>query len=382
MSDKGALGNWNTLGECSVGDFGSSSGWTGVLQIAIAPDGENVYGLVGGSSVTPQKIAVFDRDPISGALTQKEGAAGLVGEVPKSLDVDNLEISPDGGYLYAGNVAFRRDPDSGELSPMTATEACVSHRRGPGACAFRFLAISGDGTSAYAAGSDSPDYDGDLMIFERDVATGQLVQRPGEGGCFSAEGDAGYCRKGVGLSDAGPIAVTPDGGNVYAVGGDSLLAFDRSEDGSLTQKPGGAACIGMPDECTFAFAFYPGLDLSVPEDGRNVYVISPRDGAIDILDRETVDRDPAELTITLQPPARISTRKRSVRVGVEFDLEAGSAARCRLDRGRFTPCAERFRANARSRRSGRPHRIEIVTTDDSGNVGHPPLIEFTVVRRK
>ena len=75
-------------------------------SVAVSPDGKSVYvasvGLAGG-------IAIFERDPDTGDLSQDPGAAGCVNEtgsgctdgLSQLLGVETVEVSPDGKAVYA-----------------------------------------------------------------------------------------------------------------------------------------------------------------------------------------------------------------------------------------------------------------------------------------
>jgi hypothetical protein len=104
------------------------------------------------------------------------------------------------------------------------------------------LVFSRDGRSAYLAGN------GSLLSFAVDPTTGALTQLPDAGGCLVNRDDR---VPGCGTLPwlASPIAVSlsPDGGNLYAIGGylDGLLVgFDRDQvTGALAQHPGAGACL-------------------------------------------------------------------------------------------------------------------------------------------
>src|SRR5215211_3504498 len=83
---------------------------------------------------------------------------------------------------------------------------------------------------------------GGVRAADAGAATGDLTQKPGVAGCWSA---VGSCSPGTGLGGARSVAVSPDGRSAYVASqGDSAVSvFDRAVDGMLTQKPGMAACI-------------------------------------------------------------------------------------------------------------------------------------------
>ena len=109
---------------------------------AVSPDGKNVY-LVAQSNpeaVEGDAIDVFDRDPTSGALTQKAGAEGCFAASGRDgcakyqalHGANEAAVSPDGRNVYvatgAGIVVFARDATTGALTPRRQPDR-VSRRQ-------------------------------------------------------------------------------------------------------------------------------------------------------------------------------------------------------------------------------------------------------------
>jgi hypothetical protein len=144
-----------------------------------ARDGKSAY----VASELSNVLAVFDRDPGTGALTQKPGTAGCVSE----------------------------DGSGGLCQDGTALAGAVG------------VATSPDGNSVYVASHESDA----LAVFDRDPATGGLTQRPGLA-CVSENG--GACQDGTALDGAGGVAASADGKSVYvtSVESDAVAVFDRA----------------------------------------------------------------------------------------------------------------------------------------------------------
>jgi DNA-binding beta-propeller fold protein YncE len=266
-------------------------------NLDLSPDGKSVY------VATPEAEAllVFDRNPATGALAQKPGAAGCISKLGEDCaqgvgfgDIRDVVVSPDGRnvYLTTGNgvAIFDRGSD-GSLTQKPGADACLS-RPPEGACrpgrAFggtRAIAISPDGGSVYVGTLHG------FAILDRDVE-GRLSQRPGEAGCATQEGNDGQgqpCLLARGTEFVDDVTVSPDGRSVYAVafGSDSIAIFDRHPDGSLSQKPGEAGCLRV----VVAEGCGPGRRLGEAEgvivspDGGNVYVAASQDLDVAIFDR-------------------------------------------------------------------------------------------------
>ena len=102
-------------------------------------------------------------------------------------------------------------------------------------------------------------------------------------GCIADVGDAAGCgATAQGLNDAAGVAVSPDGGSVYAVSAsdDAIVRFDRAPGGALTP----AGCIADTGDAAGCATTAQGLDgafgVAVSPDGASVYAVSFLDDAI------------------------------------------------------------------------------------------------------
>ena len=124
--------------------------------VKVSPDGENVYAF----SRTDYTVAAFDR-AANGTLTQKAGAAACISQTGSSgACVDgiglanpvSLLVSPDGKNVYVpsqnsrGIAILDRDPATGALTQKAGAAGCITEetRDGPagvlGTCGYgRFL---------------------------------------------------------------------------------------------------------------------------------------------------------------------------------------------------------------------------------------------------
>jgi DNA-binding beta-propeller fold protein YncE len=274
----------------------------GAQGIAISPDGAQVY----VAANTSDAVAVLDRDPATGALTQKAGAAGCVSDTALPACVDavgmngptELTVSPDGGTVYVvsansdGLVGLARNPQTGVLAPVDPAVGCVRQAAVEG-CAVGVgilnpfsVIVSGDGRNVYVAALG-----GAMLVFDRTPATGAIAQKAGPAGCISEDGTGGACQDGVGLLQARAIAASPDGDSVYAAGSGpgGIAAFDRDPaTGALTQKAGRDACTstdGTGGACRIGRGLLGGGGVAVAPDGANVYTAAFGDDAVGVFDR-------------------------------------------------------------------------------------------------
>ncbi len=288
-----------------------------VGRVAVTADGTSAY--VTSFGVTSGSVAVFDRDPADGALTQKAGTAGCVsndgsgGECatsPSITEAISVATSPDSKSVYVvsyfhGVSIFDRDPATGVLTQKAGQAGCITHdgssHSGPGMCAVgrqmllsQAMTVSPDGTSAYVAAG------GALVILDRDPATGALAQKAGTAGCMTRDGSGGECAAWHGVGGAVRAIVSPDGVNIYTAvfDGAGLSAgigvLDRdAATGGLTQKAGSAGCItndGSAGACDEGLGLTGMFGLAISPDGLDVYGAANartqgNDGSVTTFDR-------------------------------------------------------------------------------------------------
>jgi DNA-binding beta-propeller fold protein YncE len=234
-------------------------------SVVLSPDGRHAYsGDVSG-------VSVFDRDPVTGVLTQLSGAAGCVtatgnddtgaatcasGRVLSGTEA--LALAPAGATLYAATdhgVAVFHVAEDGSLTQLSGADGCSSlsgsDDHGNQSCAtgrgiaFPFgLALSPDGRSLYVISDNNDPADG-VAIFSVDAATGTATQLPGPAGCITADGSsdgvAGACANaGPALEGIYDPTVSPDGATVYLPGYDGqTLGIYRRETGPGCQAASG-----------------------------------------------------------------------------------------------------------------------------------------------
>ena len=278
----------------------SAVGLASVRAVVISPDGKNAYAVASG---TTGGLTTYDRDPSTGALTQKPGVTGCIWDAAATSSCANdpsgalnspfgVAISPDGQFVYtsaSGNSAiaiFRRDTTTGVLTETGCVKAFTSTATcGTSVASLSQLlaiAISPDGKSLYAT-TQAPNHA--LTTLSRDATTGNLT--------FSScvrdpSGSTVACALGSGLLTSKSIVVSPDGANVYlaAQASNAVDVFTRNPTtGDLTQT----ACLQdsstLTTGCNSIGAFNNPLGIAVSPDGTSVYASAEASGLVDNFSR-------------------------------------------------------------------------------------------------
>ncbi|HMJ73307.1 MAG TPA: beta-propeller fold lactonase family protein [Solirubrobacterales bacterium] len=253
----------------------------GSRAIAVSADGKNVY----VASSRSNAVAVFRRNPKTGALGQPSGAAGCVAakgafECGKAVGLNgpnSVAISPNGRNVYVTSrgsnavTAFQRNRSTGALHQLPGAAGCVSGVPLPGCATATALlgpdvvVVSPDGKNVYVGSF----FGNAVVAFGRDPSTGAIAQLSGSAGCL-AEATSG-CAVGLALGAPEGMAISGDGKSVYVATALSsavvVLARDPST-GALTQANGSGCIVDAAlAGCT------TGLELN----GANAVAVSPGD---------------------------------------------------------------------------------------------------------
>jgi DNA-binding beta-propeller fold protein YncE len=272
----------------------------GPNSVAVSPDGRNVY----ATSVGSEAVTVFDRNLKTGALTQHLGGGSCFAAVALPgctvgrglLGPDVVVASPDGRNVYVGSffgnavAVFNRDPAGGSLTQPSDASGCLVQAATANCTtalalgSIEGIAISGDGKSLYLGAAVSEA----VVVLARNPSTGALTQATDGSGCIVTVPLTG-CTTGAQLNGADAVALSPDGDDVYVTSlfSKSATSFTRSTAGMLTQKPGTAGCLVFlrATGCSFGRAVSAPEGIAVSPDGANVYVASYAPGTVAVLKR-------------------------------------------------------------------------------------------------
>ena len=252
---------------------GSADGLQGAISVSVSPDGKHLYAAAWNESA----VALFSRDPTTGALTFVTTSKDGVGGVDGLLAARSVTVSSDGKHVYSASggdnavAGFSRNPTTGVLTFVTTSKDGVGGVDGLGGALV--ATVSPDGKHVYVTG----DTDDAVAAFSRNSTTGALTFVD-----FYKDGVGGV----DGLNGAFPVSVSPDGDHVY-IGGDTddaVAVFSRnSTTGALTFVTTSKDGVGGVD----------GLDgtvsLTVSPDGRHIYAGGSAEDAIAVLSGHHAD---------------------------------------------------------------------------------------------
>ncbi len=254
----------------------------GSRAIAVSADGKNVY----VASSRSNAVAVFRRNPKTGALGQPSGAAGCVAakgafECGKAVGLNgpnSVAISPNGRTVYVTSrgsnavTAFQRNRSTGALHQLPGAAGCVSGVPLPGCATGTALlgpdvvVVSPDGKNVYVGSF----FGNAVVAFGRDPASGAIAQLSGSAGCIAEA--TGGCAVGLALGAPEGMAISGDGKSVYVATALSSAVVVLSRDastGTLIQATVGSGCI--------VNAALTGCTEGKQLDGANAVAIAPDD---------------------------------------------------------------------------------------------------------
>lgn len=260
-------------------------------EAQVSPDGAHVY------VSADDRVLVFARDPATGVLTwvetQQEGQLGVSG----LEEAESLAVSADGANVYVASkdavAVFQRNPGTGALTYLEKQTNGVGGVTDLGQ-GERVL-VSSDGAFVYVAGRTARS----VVVFARNGATGALgfveshpavlrdssyssaiATSPGDGHVYTGSGyvfdrDAGtgaLTRAHFPFLDPTAVTVSADGAHVYALTRihEALFVFERDPvSGELTSVETlveGEGGISGLDEAWDVFVSPDGLTVHVTDE--------------------------------------------------------------------------------------------------------------------
>lgn len=255
---------YRTVIEVRDGELGSSAAIAVSTPIRIDPSAEGstrAADVAGLDNVAEAALRDLEMRTRADARADYSGlSSSRAAERAQEIAVDILfgeriepfgvAVSGDGRDLYIsarGVLALlERDLDDGDLS---IRDVALQGVRGNDGLAIGVdVAVSPDGAQAYVA-----NYTGSVAVYARDPLDGRLCMKQ-----ILRDGQDGV----RGISSAQAVGVSPDGLNVYVVGGGSIGVFSRDPETGL---------LIFSDAVATGHGFIPHLGISA--DGTALYVV-------------------------------------------------------------------------------------------------------------
>jgi cysteine-rich repeat protein len=238
--------------------------------VAVSPDGAHVY----TAADLDDAIAVFRRDPVTGALTFLEWHRDNVGVLNGLDGSTGISVSGDGAHVYVAAseddaiTVFRRDPASGRLTFVDVEPDDVGGVLGIDR--IQAVALSPDGANVYAAS----DRDDALAVFARDPASGELTfLEDHEDGSLGVDG----------LDAAKSVVVSPDGVHLYVAArlDDAIAIFARHP------ATGRLTFLGLVRDGVDGIDGLDGVEsVALSGDGAYLYTAASEDNAVTAFRRD------------------------------------------------------------------------------------------------
>ena len=249
-----------------------ASGLDGAAGVAVSSDGRQVF--VGGAN--DNALAIFDRDPNTGAIAFREAIADNDEAVNGFSGASRLTVSPNGRQVFVVGkdepavAVFDRHPASGTVA---FRESFFNNPEGISSLAgAKDIAIGPDGQQVFVTSSS----DSALVVFDRDPSTGTIAFREA-----FFDDSLGL----DGLGQASGIAVSPDNRHVFVASkqDNALTVFDRDPaTGNLAFQA------SFQDDRNGVDGLQGAVDVAIGTDGQQVFVASELESTNAIFNRDTL----------------------------------------------------------------------------------------------
>lgn len=277
-----------TPGDDVIGGPQGIAALTQPSALALSPDGAHAY----ATSESQDSVLHFTRDAGTGRLTfvQAYSVATAGFENAKLNGPKDLKPSPDGLNVYVASAndnaiaILARDAGTGALSFVANQVSGQTYPDAPGGETAGLLGVAGlqvspDGGQVYAAGATA----NAVAVFARDAGTGALHFVEAERNDSDDATDAGATV--VGLAAPTAIVLSPDGAQVYVTArfGNAVVAFDRDP------ASGGNGRLSFLAAYRNGLAGVSALggaaDLAISASGEHLYVAAESDNAVVLFTR-------------------------------------------------------------------------------------------------
>ena len=246
----------------TIVEGGLNTRLAGAESVTVSPDGAHVY----VAAQDDNAVSVFARNATTGKLTYVEAKVDGTGGVDGLNTCQAVSVSPDGAHVYtagAGNdnavAVFSRNPTTGALTFSQVYKDGVGGI--DGLAGAEWVMVSHDGTTVFAVG----DVDNALVVFNRNTSTGALTMVQ-----LHRDNVSGV----DGLGGAASLVVSPDNNRVYVAstvenavavfanlcGNGQFDPGEQCDDGNTvngdccsatcTQEPAGSPCADDGNLCT------------------------------------------------------------------------------------------------------------------------------------
>ena len=318
------------IAESTYGGQCRSGPWIDQTSSASTPDGKFLY-----TTDTRNVLGIFMRTPKGDLIEKGCRAPATSGCKPARAMTNPVAVvaTKKTVFVAAANSSsvaiFTRNPKTGALSQPSGVTGCISEDGTDGGSGHCFdahalsqpsgLALLGNTIAVTTKGSNG------LALFTRNAKTGAISQGALALGCITNDGTGGLCATGRALGS--PTAVALTSGNAFVTSGtaNGVAVIDRTATG-LSQDAGVNGCItqtgsdGTSNTCTV------GRELMGPTaaltSGDAIFVAAPASAAV-----SRIVRDPSTGVLTQGA------------VGAGCISEGGSSAACATGHGLGAPTA-------------------------------------------